>query len=102
MFHTNGIPAARRERIEAAVVAGGKRVPAPHEAWIALDPFHNGVRVRITGPYGFQRAVSFALDQVPAGRSTQSHTVSVTSGASSGPGPGFPPFPRIEISIGNF
>ena len=28
----------RRERIEAAVVAGGKRVSGPHEAWIAADP----------------------------------------------------------------
>jgi len=37
-----------------------------HEAWIAVDPFHNGVRVLITGPHGFQRTVTFALDEVPA------------------------------------
>ena len=34
VFDTKGIPATRRERIEAAVVAGGKHVAAPHEAWI--------------------------------------------------------------------
>jgi hypothetical protein len=39
---------------------------APHEAWIASDPFRNGVRVLITGPHGFQRTVTFALDEVPA------------------------------------
>jgi hypothetical protein len=66
VFDTKGIPATRRERIEAAVVAGGKHVAAPHEAWIAADPFRNGVRVLITGPHGFQREVSFALDEVPA------------------------------------
>ena len=66
VFDTKGIPATRRERIEAAVVAGGKHVAAPHEAWIASDPFRNGVRVLITGPHGFQRTVSFALDEVPA------------------------------------
>jgi hypothetical protein len=66
VFDTKGIPATRRERIEAAVVAGGKHVSAPHETWIALDPFRNGVRVLITGLNGFQREVSFALDEVPA------------------------------------
>jgi len=66
VFDTKGIPATRRERIEAAVVAGGKHVSAPHEAWIAADPFRNGVRVLITGPYGFQREVTFALDEVAA------------------------------------
>ena len=48
------------------MVAGGKHVAAPNEAWIAADPFRNGVRGLITGPYGFQREVSFALDEVPA------------------------------------
>jgi hypothetical protein len=66
VFDTKGIPTARRERIEVAVVAGGKHVAAPHEAWIAADPFRSGVRVLITGPHGFQREVSFALDEVPA------------------------------------
>jgi hypothetical protein len=34
-FDTKGIPGNRRERIEAAVVAGGKHVSGAHEAWIA-------------------------------------------------------------------
>ena len=39
VFQTKGIPGNRRERIEAAVVAGGKHGIGPHEAWIAADPF---------------------------------------------------------------
>jgi hypothetical protein len=66
VFDTKGIPATRRECIEAAVVAGGKHVAAPHEAWIAADPFHDGVRVLLTGPHGFQRTVTFTLEEVPA------------------------------------
>ena len=66
VFDTKGIPAIRREHIEAAVIAGGKHVSAPHEAWIACDPFRNGVRVLITGPHGFQRTVTFDVDEVPA------------------------------------
>ena len=45
VFDTKGIPATRRERIEAAVEAGGKHVAAPHEAWIAADPRRGDVRV---------------------------------------------------------
>ena len=46
-----------------AVEAGGKHVNDPYEAWISSDPFHGGVRVLITGPQGFERAVQFALDE---------------------------------------
>ena len=66
VFDTKSIPATRRGRMEAAVVAGRKHVAAPHEAWISADPFRGGVRVVITGPHGFQREVRFALDEVPA------------------------------------
>jgi hypothetical protein len=66
IFDMKGIPAVRRERIEAAVVAGGKHTVLPHEAWIAADPFRGGFRVLITGPNGFERAVVFALDEDPA------------------------------------
>ena len=38
VFQVKGIPGHRRERIESAVVAGGRHVLAPHEAWIVLDP----------------------------------------------------------------
>jgi hypothetical protein len=55
-----------REYIETAVVAGGKYVTAPHEAWIVADPFKGGVRVLITGPHGFERTVTFAIDDDPA------------------------------------
>jgi hypothetical protein len=37
-----------------------------YEGWIAADPFHGGVRVVITGPEGFERAVLFAFDEDPA------------------------------------
>jgi hypothetical protein len=65
VFDIKGIPGHRRERIEAAVVAGGKHVSAPHEAWIATDPFTGGFRVLITGPHGFERIVVFAIDDDP-------------------------------------
>jgi len=65
IFDTKGIPAHRPERIERAVEAGGRNTTAPHEAWIASDPFRGGVRVLITGPQGFERTVSFALDEQP-------------------------------------
>jgi hypothetical protein len=66
VFQIKGIPGHRRERIEAAVVAGGRHASGPHEAWIATDPFRGGVKVLITGPHGFDRTVTFALDDDPA------------------------------------
>ena len=50
VFDTEGIPAARREHIEAAVVAGGRGVSALHDAWISTDPLRGGVKVLITVP----------------------------------------------------
>ena len=66
VFDTKGVPGHRRERIEAAVVAGGKIVSAPCEAWIAADPFRGGFRVLLTGPHGFECTVTFAIDDDPA------------------------------------
>ena len=62
VFDIKGVPGHRRERIEAAVVAGGKQAEGPHEAWIVADPFKRGFRVLITGPQGFERTVTFAID----------------------------------------
>jgi len=66
VFDCKGISAIRRERIEAAVEAGGKHVAEPHEGWIAADPSRGGVRVLITGPLGFERTVMFDLDETAA------------------------------------
>jgi hypothetical protein len=66
VFDIKGVPGARRERIEAAVVAGGRHTTGPHEAWIAADSFNGGFRVLITGPHGFERTVTFAIDDNPA------------------------------------
>ena len=66
VFQIKGVPGHRRERIEAAVVAGGRQATGPHEAWIATDPFRGGVKVLITGPHGLERAVTFPLDEDPA------------------------------------
>jgi hypothetical protein len=66
VFDCKGIPAIRRERIEAAVEAGGRHAAQPYEGWIAADPFRGGVRVLVTGPQGFERTVTFALDEAPA------------------------------------
>jgi hypothetical protein len=63
VFDVKGVPGHRRERIEAAVVAGGKhRQACRYEAWIAADPFKGGFRLLITGPHGFERSVMFAID----------------------------------------
>ena len=64
VFDIKGVPASRRERTEAAVVADGRPRKWPHEAWISADPFNGGFR---TGPQGFERTVVFALDDDPAG-----------------------------------
>ena len=66
VFDSKGVPGHRRERIESAVVVCGKDLSAPHEAWIATDSFKGGVRVLITGPHGFKRTVTFAIDDDPA------------------------------------
>jgi hypothetical protein len=62
VFSVKGLAGHRRKRIEAAVVAGGKHVHGPHEAWIAVDP-RGTVRLLMTGPDGFERSVSFAPDE---------------------------------------
>jgi hypothetical protein len=62
VFAIKGIQGNRRERIEAAVVAGGRSTRKPHEGWIAVDP-RGAVRVLKTGPDGFERAVGFAPDE---------------------------------------
>jgi hypothetical protein len=62
VFAIKGVPGARSERIEVAVVAGGKHATGPHEAWIAADPFNGGFRVLITGPHGFEHTVTLAID----------------------------------------
>jgi hypothetical protein len=67
VFDIKGVPFHRRQRIEAAVVAGGKHTQGPHEAWISADPFKSGFRVLITGgAHGFERTVMFALGDDPA------------------------------------
>jgi hypothetical protein len=65
IFDVKGIPTQRRERIEAAIVGGGKHVAGLRETWIAADPFRGGVKVLITGPHGLERTVTFALDEEP-------------------------------------
>jgi hypothetical protein len=62
VFSLRGVPGNRRERIEAAVVAGGRHVSGPHEAWIATDPFNGGFRLLITGAHGFERTVTFTIE----------------------------------------
>ena len=66
VFDTKGIPAHRRERIQATIEAGGKHMRENYAAWITTDPFRGGVRVLITGPQGFERTVQFAMDEDPA------------------------------------
>jgi hypothetical protein len=64
VFGATGVPANRRERIEAAVMAGGKTTSKPYEGWIVADPFRKMIRVLITGQ-GFERSVTFPADEDP-------------------------------------
>ena len=66
VFDVKGVPGHRRERIEAAVVSAGKNVSRSYEAWIAADPSKGGFRLLITGPQGFERTVTIAVDDAPA------------------------------------
>lgn len=66
VFDIKGVPSHRRDRIEAAVVAGGKHARGPHEAWIASDPFKGGFRLLITGPQAFERTLVLSFDDDPA------------------------------------
>lgn len=63
VFDTNGVPAHRREQIEAAVADGGNHISALYEGWIATDPFRGDVRVIITGPHGFERPAALSVDE---------------------------------------
>ena len=65
VFDCKGTPATRRERIEAAVKSAEKSVSGPYEAWISTDQRRGTVRVLITGPEGFERVASFAMDEDP-------------------------------------
>jgi hypothetical protein len=66
VFDCKGIPASRRARTEAAVVAAGRSLTQPYEAWIAADLPRRAVRVMITGPQGFDRTMMFDLAEGPA------------------------------------
>ena len=66
VFDTKGIPGNRRERIEAAVVAGGAHTSTPYAAWIVADPSRGGFKVLIAGLRGFERVAVFATDEEPA------------------------------------
>lgn len=63
VFDCQGIPADRRDRIEAAVEAAGQTLTRPYAAWISRDLFSGGARVTISGPDGFDRTVYFGLDE---------------------------------------
>ena len=65
-FNLQEFPTSRSARIEGAVVAAGRSLSRPYEAWIAADLPRGGVRVLITGPEGFDRTVTFDLAEDPA------------------------------------
>jgi hypothetical protein len=67
---------SRSSRSEVSPVTGASasrrpsslapQITAPHEPWIAADQFNGGFRVLVTGPHGFERTVTFAIDDDPA------------------------------------
>jgi hypothetical protein len=66
IFELKGLPGNRRERIENAIIAGGKHLAEPYEGWIIADPFRRAIKVVITGAHGFQREIIFAPDEEQA------------------------------------
>jgi hypothetical protein len=66
VFNITGIPATQREAIQAAVEAAGRRLSAPHEAWISAAPLSGCIKVVVTGAHGLERSVSFAVERIPA------------------------------------
>ena len=62
IFDVKGLPAVRRDRIEAAIVAGGRHLRTSYQAWITVDQYRRVVRVLIIGPHGFERVLQFSLD----------------------------------------
>jgi len=79
VFDSKGIPAHRRERIEAAVTAGGRHVQGLYEGWIATDPFRGDVRVTITGPHGFERRAAFSTRTQPKSRAVYAKPLMMSS-----------------------
>ena len=62
VFDSRGLPSTSRERIEAAVVAGGRHSSAQYEAWISTDS-DGTVRVIMIGPDGIERSFAFGPDE---------------------------------------
>jgi hypothetical protein len=56
------------------VEAAGQRLAQPYDAWIAADP-SGGVRLLVTGPWGFERTVTFAVGEAAASAQRVRETV---------------------------
>ncbi len=66
IFDAKGIPATRRERIEAAVAAAGRHLSRRFEAWIVAERCPPGYAVRMTGAQGFDRVAQFSGSETEA------------------------------------
>jgi hypothetical protein len=62
----NRAPPERRSQFAWVVVASGKHVNRPARGGNRGRRVHGGVKVLITEPHGFDRTVTFALDDDPA------------------------------------
>jgi hypothetical protein len=85
LLDIKGIPAARRDTVKAAVLAGALHLSEDYEAWIVPARRPPGYAVRIIGPRGFYREAKFA------GHETESEitasirqTLQVSASASAG------------------
>ena len=50
----NTLPSAKRKAIEDAVVAAGRRLASPFEAFLVADQGRVGFAIRLTGPQSFE------------------------------------------------
>jgi len=62
VFDSSGLSSTSRQRIEAAVVAGGSHSSEPFEAWISTNSAGT-VRVIMIGPDGIERSFAFGVDE---------------------------------------
>jgi hypothetical protein len=50
----NTLPLTKRKAIEEAVVAAGRRLSSPFEAFLIADQGRAGFAIRLTGPQSFE------------------------------------------------
>ena len=59
ILEIHGIPRSSRDRVTAAMMAGGEHLPEGYEGWIVPARRPPGYALRVIGPRGFYREIKF-------------------------------------------